>query len=97
MLKRVLSITGVAVVLTATVAAAGLSESLQTSRMTVLKVDRAGGRFLCVEHQKWGSVARTDLSGVGPGDIVRVTRQDGKPARLVVLRTAADELSSVER
>ena len=98
MLKRVLSITGVAVALTATaVAAAGLSERLETSRMTVLKVDKQSGRVFCVEHQKWSAVSRADLNAVHPGDIVRLTREDGKPTRLAVVRTAADEIASPER
>jgi magnesium-transporting ATPase (P-type) len=98
MLRRALSISLAALTLTATVVAAStLTERLEASRMTVLKVDAQAGRFLCVEHQRWTPVVKADAKNVEPGDIVRVTRQEGKPARLVVLRTAADEIASPER
>jgi hypothetical protein len=101
MLKRALSISLVALTFTATIAAAtaaasGLSERLQTYRMTVLKVDTTTGRFMCVEHLKWTPVAKADLQGLGPGDIVRVDTRPGAAPRLVLLRTAADELTSPE-
>ena len=98
MVKRALSITGVLLALTVTVvAAAGRADRLETSRMTVLKVDAERSRFQCVEHGHWAPVVKTDLVGVGPGDIVRVSPQAGKPSRLFVLRTAAEEISSPER
>ena len=98
MLKRVFGISGVAMALTVSVAAAAqLTDLLGTSRMTVLKVDAENSRFLCVEHQRWSSVVKTDLARVGAGDIVRVTRHDRGPARLVLLRTATEEISSPER
>ena len=94
MLTRVLTITGVVVAVTGTVvAAAGFADS----RMTVLKVDADGGRFQCVEHRRWASIAKADLAGVAAGDIVRVTSHQGKPARLIVVRSAAEEISSPER
>src|SRR5262249_41657858 len=65
-------------------------------RMTVLQVDAARDRFLCAEHRQWVSVAKGDLDGVGPGDIVRVDWTGGRLARLQLLRTAADEMSSPE-
>src|SRR5262245_13475321 len=37
-----------------------------------------------------------DLKVVGAGDIVKVERRDGQPSRIIVLRHAADELSSPE-
>jgi hypothetical protein len=96
--RRALSISLAAMTLTATVvAASSLTERLESSRMTVLKVDAQTGRFLCVEHQRWTPVVKADALTVQPGDIVRVTRQDGKPARLLVLRTAAEELASPEK
>ena len=101
MFKRALSISLVALTFTATIAAAtaaasGLSERLQSSRMTVLKVDTTSGRFLCVEHLKWTPVAKPDLQGLGAGDIVRVDTRPGAPTRLVLLRSAAEELASPE-
>ena len=101
MLKRVLSVSLVALTFTATIAAAtaaasGLTERLAFSRMTVLKVDTATGRFMCAEHLKWTPVAKADLQGLGAGDIVRVDTRPGAPAHLVLLRTAAEELASPE-
>jgi hypothetical protein len=73
--------------------AAGLTEQLPTGRMTVLKVDRVTGQFLCAEHGRWTPAARQDLQAAQAGDVVKV-----EPAgRLVVLRTAAEELSGPEK
>jgi|RhiMetdeSRZDD1v2_1073273.scaffolds.fasta_scaffold55411_7 hypothetical protein len=99
MMKRVstilaiISLTGSAAIATAAVT---LTDLMQTSRMTVVKVDRVTGQFLCAEHNKWTAVARGDLVQVAAGDIVRVERGEGR-ARLTVLRTAAEELTSPER
>ncbi|HEY5724617.1 MAG TPA: hypothetical protein VIX40_01540 [Methylomirabilota bacterium] len=76
--------------------AAGLTERLQTERMTVLKVDRSSGQFQCAEHRRWMTATPASLASVGTGDIVRVERTDGRSARLIVLRSAADELASPE-
>lgn len=73
-----------------------LTERMHSGRMTVLRVDRQTGQFLCVEHRHWTSVAKADLAGVGPGDIVRVEASAGAPARLVLLRRAAEELGGSE-
>jgi hypothetical protein len=79
------------------VAASSLTERLDTQRMTVLKTDLASGRFLCAEHRHWTSVVKSDLRGLQAGDIVRVDPQANRRARLVLLRTAADELESPEK
>jgi hypothetical protein len=86
---------GVVFVAASAAVAAGWTERLQTERMTVLKVDRASGQYSCVEHQRWTSVAKDSLASVQTGDIVRLEPAAGRP-RLVVLRTAADELASPE-
>ena len=78
------------------VAASGLTERLDSHRMTILKTDVAAGRFLCVEHRHWTPVVKSDLHGLQAGDIVRVEPQADGRARLVLLRTAADELGSPE-
>ena len=78
------------------VAASGITERLESQRMTVLKTDLATGRFLCAEHRHWTPVLKADLRGLHPGDIVRVEPQEGGRVRLVLLRTAADELASPE-
>jgi hypothetical protein len=97
MLMRALSIGAVVVSVAASAAiAGGLTTDLQAGRMTVVKVDRASGQFQCAEHARWTPVARESLRGVQQGDIVRVERASGSVPRLVVLRTAADELSSPE-
>ena len=87
---------GVVFVAASAALAAGLTERLQTERMTVLKVDQAAGQFQCVEHRRWTTVARDSIAPVHSGDIVRVERVGGHPARLIVLRSAADELASPE-
>ena len=97
MLMRTLSISLVALSLAAGAAAAAtLSDRLQTERMTVLEVDRTGGRFKCAEHRRWIPVAKRNLQDIHPGDIVRVELTAGQQRRLVVVREAADELGSPE-
>ena len=80
----------------ATAAAGTLTDLMQSSRMTVMQVDRASGQVLCAEHRRWTAVARADLADVNAGDIVRIDRGDGR-AHLTLLRTAADEMSTPER
>jgi hypothetical protein len=79
------------------VGAAGFTERLQTERMTVLSVDRTSGRFQCAEHHAWMAVGADSLSAVQQGDIVKLEKAPGQRGRLVVVRTASEELSSVER
>ena len=94
---KTLSIGAVVIAVAASAAAAaGLTERLQSERMTVLKVDRAAGRFQCVEHLSWTAVEKSSLAIVHTGDVVRVDKSAGATARLVLVRTAADELSSPE-
>ena len=83
--------------MTVSVAVAGITEHLQGNRMTVLNVDRMSGRFQCVEHRTWTPVAKDSLGDVSQGDIVRVEKAAGQRSRLVLVRTAAEELSSPER
>ena len=86
-----------AVAVSATMVGAGaLTDRVEAGRMTILKTDLGTGRFLCVEHRHWSAVNTADLRGLHPGDIVRVEPQASGPARLVLLRTAAEELSSPE-
>jgi hypothetical protein len=87
-----------AVAVSATMVGAGaLTDRVEARRMTVLKTDIGTGRFLCAEHRHWSAVNKADLRGLQPGDIVRVEPQASGPARLVLLRTAAEELSSPEK
>jgi hypothetical protein len=99
MMKRVSTILAI-ISLSGSVAIAAragtLTDLMQTSRMTVLQVDRANGRIFCAEHHKWMAVARADLTEVAAGDIVRVERGEGR-AHLTLVRTAAEELASPER
>jgi len=76
--------------------AAGWTERLQTERMTVLKLDQASGRFQCAEHRQWTTVTKDSMALVSTGDIVRIERSGAQPARLIVLRSAAEELASPE-
>jgi hypothetical protein len=98
MLKRTISISVVVASLGASAAmAASVTDRLEANRMTVAQIDRAAAKFKCIEHQRWTAIDRADAATVRPGDIVRVVRTEGKPVRLVVVRTAADELSSPEK
>ena len=98
MLIRVLSITTAVVSLAVSAAVgAGLTDQMQTTRMTVVQVDKSAGKFLCAEHRKWTAVSSPDLKAVGSGDIVKVERRDGHPSRITVLRHASDEIGSPER
>jgi hypothetical protein len=65
--------------------------------MTVVQVDRAKAKLLCAEHRRWISVAPADMSALAAGDIITVERREGRVAKVRVVRTAADELSSPER
>ena len=87
---------GVVFVAASAALAAGLTERLQTERMTVLKVDEAAGRFQCAEHRQWTTVTKDSMALVSTGDIVRIERSGAQPARLIVLRSAAEELASPE-
>jgi hypothetical protein len=78
------------------VAASSLTERIEADRMTVLRTDLSAGRFLCVEHRHWTPVAKSDLRGLQPGDIVRVDPLPGGRAHLVLLRTAAEEIGTPE-
>jgi hypothetical protein len=98
MMTRVFAISvGVLSVATSAVFAAGLTELMQSERMTVARVDRAKARFLCAEHRQWVPLSKADAATLASGDIVRIEQRDGRLAKVTVLRTAADELSSPER
>ena len=76
--------------------AADFTERMQTDRMTITKVDRDGGRFLCAEHLRWTHVSKPDATMLAVGDIVSVDAPAGEVTKVRVVRTAADELSSPE-
>jgi hypothetical protein len=98
MLVRTLLMGATAITVVASAAmGASLSERLHADRHTVLNVDQASGRFQCAEHRCWIQVARDSLAAAQPGDIVRLERVAAHPVRLVVLRTAAEELASPEQ
>jgi len=63
--------------MTASVAVAGITERLQSDRMTVLNVDRMSGRFQCVEHRTWTPVAKDSPGRYFP----RGYRQGGEGRR----------------
>ena len=98
MISKTLAISAAVVSLGASAAlAAGLTEQMASERMTVVQVDRAQGRFLCAEHRRWTAIAKTDVAVLASGDIVSVHRAQSGPARVTVVRTAAEELASPER
>ena len=76
--------------------AAGLTEWMQTERMTVAKVDHEGDRFLCTEHLRWTKVSKPDATTLAVGDIVSVDARPGQPVTVRVVRTAAQEMGSPE-
>ena len=101
MLKRLLTtsvfvLSAGAAISATVVGASSLTERVEARRMTILATDPAAGRFQCVEHRHWTAVVASDLRGLNPGDIVRVEPHASGRARLVLLRTAADELGSPE-
>jgi len=78
MMTRVLSITATAAIVSLATSAAiaeSLTDRLQAARMTVVRVDKGAGKFLCAEHRRWTAVSAADLSAVHPGDIVKVDRR----------------------
>jgi hypothetical protein len=95
MVTRTLLMTTAVLSLAASAAlAAGLTEQLQATRMTVVRVDREAGKFLCAEHRRWTTVS--DLGAAQPGDIVKLNGRAGQRPRVTVLRRAADEIASPE-
>ncbi len=88
----------------------GITESLQKSRYMVVAVDKETGRLrvkgeaeACRDlscHAGTRVVTdeetRADLGCLNPGDIIRVNEIDGRPAEVVVLRRAWEELTSPE-
>jgi hypothetical protein len=76
--------------------AADLTERIMSERMTVVKVDRAHGRFLCAEHRHWTWISKQDAALISTGDIASLQHDAGSAPRLRVVRTAADELTSPE-
>ena len=102
MFKRVLFgglfvLSAIAAISATVVAASNLTERIEGDRMTILKTDLSTGRFQCIEHHNWYPVVKSDLRSVQPGDIVRMEPQANGDARLIRLRTAAEELSSTEK
>src|SRR5262249_32601699 len=97
MVTRTLSISLAVMTIAGSAAmAATLTERLQAERRTVVRVDQAPGRFQCAEHRRWTTVAKADLQDVRPGDIVAVEHAPGKLTHIMVVRTAAEELTSPE-
>jgi hypothetical protein len=98
MMGKVISMSLAVVSLAASTApAADLTEQIRTERMTVVKVDRAHGRFLCAEHRHWTWVSKRDIALLGAGDIVTLQRQPRQLPRVKVIRAAAEELTSPEK
>ena len=87
-----------------------LAEHIQRSRLMVVEVNRAAGRLrvrgeadACTELScSSETLVVTDenssagLDALNPGDIIKVEPASGRPARIVVLRRAWDELASPE-
>ena len=97
MIRKAISMTLALASLATPALAADLTERVMTERMTVVKVDRAQGRFLCAEHRHWTWISKQDIALIGTGDIVSLERQPRRLPRVRVLRTAAEELTSPER
>lgn len=95
------------VVLTGSSAVAqSLTESIQETRMTVLRVDRLAGRFLCSQHGWMAAptavvvrddARKGDLALLKVGDVIRAEGKAGYIEKIIVLRHAADEITIPER
>jgi len=96
MINKVIAFNVAVVALVSSAAVAGLSDHMQSQRMTVARVDKANQRFFCAEHRNWTIVPKADADRLAPGDIVSVESRDGGLPRVKVVRTAADELGSPE-
>ncbi|TMQ25617.1 MAG: hypothetical protein E6K82_06340 [Candidatus Rokuibacteriota bacterium] len=87
--------------------AGNLTDALESDRMTVVKVDKATGGVLLRNgvSVNWleapGAMivaphaTKRDLGLLNTGDIVRV-RRDGAAPTIIILRSAADEIGSLE-
>ena len=108
MVTRAIGIIMTATMLGASAASAGsLTDELQTNRMTVVEVDKAAGAVLLRNSvstswlQAQGATiiaphaTKRDFGLLHTGDIVRV-RRDGGALTIIILRTAADEVGSLE-
>jgi hypothetical protein len=108
MVLRAIGTIMTATVLSASVAwAGGLSEELESNRMTVVKVDKSAGTVLLRKGISTSWLQAPDATIVGPyatrrdlgllnaGDIVRVHQHAGEPT-IIILRSAADEIGRVE-
>jgi len=89
--------------------ARSLTDFLQTSRLTVVDIDKEAGRVrvrdaadMCTDITCQGTLVVTDeeqkadLGLLHRGDIIKVDAQDGKARKIVVLRRAWDEIASPE-
>jgi len=88
----------------------GITESLRKNRYMVVAVDKEAGRLrvkgdadACSDLScHTGTLVVTDdgtvadLDCLNPGDVIRVNEVDGRPAEIVVLRRAWEELTSPE-
>jgi hypothetical protein len=97
MMSKALSVSVVVLSLATSAAhAGGLTDRMQSERMTVVKVDGSRGQFLCAEHRRWMRVSPVDAPALGVGDIVTLQRRDGQLPKVTVVRRAAEELASPE-
>ena len=86
-----------------------LTDLIQKSRLTVIEVDKGGGRLrvrddseMCTDLTCQGTLvvteeeSRADLGLISPGDIIKVESNAGRPEKIVVLRRAWEEHTSPE-
>ena len=89
--------------------AQSLTDLIQKSRLTVIEVDKGGGRLrvrddseMCTDLTCQGSLvvteeeSRADLGLINPGDIIKVESNAGRPEKIVVVRRAWEEYASPE-
>ena len=89
--------------------AQSLTDLIQKSRLTVIEVDKGGGRLrvrddseMCTDLTCQGSLvvteeeSRADLGLINPGDIIKVESNAGRPEKIVVVRRALEEYASPE-
>jgi hypothetical protein len=108
MVTRALGAIMTVAMLSASAAWAGnLTDALESDRLTVVRVDKATGGVLLRNGvsvnwlQAPGAIVvaphttKRDLGLLNTGDIVRV-RHDGSAQTIIILRSAADEIGSLE-
>ena len=92
--------------------AGGLTDALQSERMTVVEVNAAHGQIVCVNGKPEERVVHRVASGVpviseagqkvglgslNPGDIIKAHVRDGQMRQIIILRRAWADIGAPEQ